>query len=242
MNTPERIVVYGALALLLGLNLSDGGGGGGPSAVAGAGPSEEKLGPARSLTLTDEDRLLVLRNRAGRLAWADNDHARTLSIGFVHVGKAVGPLLDSEQYADERQRLEDEIKAIDEALTARIEAFREEHREVEPGDPEAEEVARQHQMLMQEFEQWRMERAQRLGKLAAEQIEDAYRDLVAAVEVVAERREIDLVFRFIPTDNDFLSLNPTQAYTAVRARIALKYPDGLDITDQILEELALEVE
>ncbi len=95
---------------------------------------------------------------------------------------------------------------------------------------------------MQEYEQWRRERARRRGKLAAHQIEDSYRELVAAVEVVAERLDIDLVFRFIPTTNEFQALNPPQAYTAVRARLALKYPEALDITDQVLEELALEVE
>ena len=79
-----------------------------------------------------------------------------------------------------------------------------------------------------------------MGKLTADQIEDAYRDLVAAVEVVSERRQIDLVFRFIPTDADFLTQNPPQAYIAVRARIALKYPEALNITDEVLEELAVE--
>ena len=71
-------------------------------------------------------------------------------------------------------------------------------------------VQRAYQELLQERERWRREGAKRLGKLAAEQIEQAYRDLVAAVEVVAERRDIDLVFRFIPTGNDFDAQSPAQ--------------------------------
>jgi hypothetical protein len=84
--------------------------------------------------------------------------------------------------------------------------------------------------------------SRQLGRLAAGQIERAYRDLIAAVEVVAERRRIDLVFRFIPTDNEFQAISPPQAYTGIHARIALKYPPGLDVTDEVMEELALEVE
>ena len=242
MKTPERIVIYFTLVLLLAINLSTVLSDSGSRAHADTGDGPDQLGPASALTLVDGDKPLVLRNKAGRLTWGDSEHARALSIGLVHVGKAMGPLLDAEQYIEERQRLEEEIREVDEDLQARIEAFREEHRDVAPDAPEAAEVARVHQLLMQEFEQWRRERARRLGKLAADQIEDSYRELVAAVEVVAERLDIDLVFRFIPTANEFQALNPPQAYTAVRARVALKYPEALDITDQVLEELALEVE
>ena len=96
--------------------------------------------------------------------------------------------------------------------------------------------------MLQQREQWRVTGSRQLGLLAAGQVEKAYRDLIAAVEVVADRRRIDLVFRFIPTDNEFKALNPPQAYTGIHARIALKYPEGLDITDEVMEELALEVE
>ena len=48
--------------------------------------------------------------------------------------------------------------------------------------------------------------------------------------------------RYIPTEDEFQSITPPQAYTSVRARIALKYPPGLDITDEVMEELALEVQ
>ncbi len=242
MNTRERIVIYGTLTLLLGINISAITGGGGRRAVAADDPSADQLGPAEALTLVEKDHRLVLRNQAGRLSWGDSDHARAYSIGFVHVGKAVGPLLEAEQYAEERDQLEEEIRATDEELDASIAAFMEEHRDLDRDDPLAEDVARAYQQLVQERERWRLERARRRGRLAAEHIEDAYRDLVAAVEVVSERRNIDIVWRFIPTTNELQATNPVQAYTAIRARIALRYPEALDITDEVLQELALEVE
>jgi len=232
MRTTERTIIYGVLALLLAINLSAAIERGEGTLHAAAARDGAQLGPAESLTLTDDEHSLVLRNKSGRLAWADNEHARVFSIGFVHVGRTLGPLLEAEQYVDQRRELEEEIRAIDEEISQRIQAMGEQP-DFDRASPEA-------RRFSDEYRRWRIEQGRRMGKLTADQIEDAYRDLVAAVEVVAERRQIDLVFRFIPTDNDFLTQNPAQAYIAVRARIAVKYPEALNITDEVLEELAVE--
>ena len=242
MNTRERIVIFGTLTLLLGINISAITGGGGRHAVAADDRSADQLGPAEALTLVDKDHRLVLRNQARRLSWGDSDHARAYSIGFVHVGKAVGPLLEAEQYAEERDQLAEEIRATDEELDASIAAFMEEHRDRDRDDPLAEDVARAYQQLVQERERWRLERARRRGRLAAEHIERAFRDIVAAVEVVADRREIDIVYRFVPTADEFPGGTPSQASMAIGARLVVRYPEALDITDEVLQELALEVE
>ncbi len=241
MNNHERIVIYGGLVLLLGLSiaaLSDGS----RAAVADVGQTATPLGPAQTLSLVENGRELLLRNRDGRLAWDDNDYARAYSIAFVHIGRAIGPLLEAEEYVEEYQRLDAEVREKDEEIAQRIFEFREEHKDVAPDDPDAGQIQQAFQLLLQEREQWRIEGTRQLGQLAADQVERAYRDLIAAVEVVAERRRIDLVYRFIPTGNEFMAANPPQAYTGIRARIALKYPESLDITDAVMEELALEVE
>ncbi len=242
MNTREQIVIYGTLTLLLGINISAMTGGGGRHAVAADDPSADQLGPAEALTLVDKDHRLVLRNQAGRLSWGDSDHARAYSIGFVHVGKAVGPLLKAEQYAEERDQLEEEIRATDEELDASIAAFMEEHRDLDRDDPLAEDVARAYQQPVQERERWRLVRARRRGRLTADHMEHVFRDIVAAVEVVADRRDIDIVWRFVPTADAFPGGTPTQASMAIGARLVLRYPEALDITDEVLQELALEVE
>ena len=64
----------------------------------------------------------------------------------------------------------------------------------------------------------------------------------AAVDVVAERRNIDLVYRFVPTEREFEALTPDVAEKEVFLRAALRYPEDLDITNDILEELSLELE
>jgi hypothetical protein len=89
---------------------------------------------------------------------------------------------------------------------------------------------------------WQQSALQRTGKLDADQLERAYRELVAAVEIVADRRGIDMVYRFIPTGEPFEAENPEQAMMAIRLRDALRYPTELDITADVMEELHLEEE
>ena len=242
MNTRERILIYGALALLGALNLSTVLGLGSPEAMAERSSVDDELGPASSLILTGEDEPLVLRNSTGHLAWADNAHAQAYSVAFFAQAKAMGPLLKAEQYVEERQELEDELRTRGQEFEQRIGAYRQQNAGVAPDDPRAMEVGQTYQAMLAEYEQWRAQANARMGQLTAGHVEKAYRDMVAAVEVVSERQGIDIVFRFIPTADDFGAANPPQAYLATRQRLALVYPEALDITDAVLEELSLETE
>ncbi|MEE8153618.1 MAG: OmpH family outer membrane protein [Phycisphaerales bacterium] len=242
MNSKERIAIYGALALLLALNLSTMLGLGSPAAIADAIPVEDELGPAATLTLTDEDEPLVLRSTAGRLAWADNAYARAYSVAFMAPGKAMEPLLKADQFVEERQELDDELRTNGQEFERRINAYQQQNADITPDDPRAAEVQQTFQAMLAEYEQWRAAANVRMGQLTAGQVERAYRDMVAAVEVVAERKGIDIVYRFIATAQEFGAVNPPQAYLATRQRLALVYPDALDITDAVLEELSVETE
>ena len=66
--------------------------------------------------------------------------------------------------------------------------------------------------------------------------------VVGYVEIVADRKGIDTVYRFIPTSEPFEAENPEQAMMAIRLRDALRYPEELDITTDVMEELHLEEE
>ncbi len=242
MNSNERIAIYGALAVLLALNLSTMLGLGSPRAIAEVMFVEDELGPAATLTLTDEEEPLVLRNTAGRLAWADNAHGRAYNVAFMAPGKAMEPLLKADQFVEERQELDDELRTQGQDFERRINAYKQQNADVTPDDPRAVEVQQTFQAMLAEYEQWRTEASARMGQLRATQVEQAYRDMVAAVEVVAERKGIDIVYRFIPTAQEFGAVNPPQAYLATQQRLALVYPDALDITDAVLEELSVETE
>lgn len=247
MNPRERVVVYSLLGVLalsqIVMILSTRAG---SAAWAGARTLLDELGPATALTLVDEDDAdgddVVLRNKDGKLSFGESPHATAHSVGFVHVGKIMGPLMESRTMLDARERLDEELADKDEEFRSRMQDFEEEHRGVTPESPNFDDVRDQYRALLEEFQRWQMEKAGRREKLLAGQIEQAYRDVVAAVDVVADRDDIDLVYRFIPAENEFETDSPAAAYDAIRARVAIKHPDGLDLTDQVLEELDLDLD
>ena len=67
---------------------------------------------------------------------------------------------------------------------------------------------------------------------------------VDAINVVADRLDIDTVHRFIPTDDSFEIQPGPGAFQAamlqIRLRSVLRYPEDLDITSDVLEELGIE--
>ena len=49
-----------------------------------------------------------------------------------------------------------------------------------------------------------------------------------------------MVLRFIPPDGEFEQGNPDSTIMQIRLRSALRLPEGLDITDEVLAELGLD--
>ena len=82
--------------------------------------------------------------------------------------------------------------------------------------------------------------AMQQDQLAAKHLEQAYRDMIDAVNVVGERLDIDIVNRFIPTSEEFDLRSVESVTMAIRLRPALRYPEALDITIEVMEELSLD--
>ena len=59
-------------------------------------------------------------------------------------------------------------------------------------------------------------------------------------EIVADQRSIDFVYRFIPTAEPFGTKNAEQAMLQIQLRTFLKYPEAVDITQHVMDELDLE--
>ena len=96
--------------------------------------------------------------------------------------------------------------------------------------------------FFKEVEGWRKEIGEKLSKLQAEQIEKAYREMTAAVDVVADRAKVDIVLRFVPTAQAFESNTPADAMLSVQVRTFLHYPEAIDLTPELLKELSLKDE
>lgn len=239
MKNRERIAIYAVLAILLTFNLSAILGLSSTKAVAEGFIVKQDLGPVSALTLTGDDQPLVLHNGKGRLAWSDNAHSKAYSVAFVSTNKAMGQLLESEVYAGPLKSLDEEFTARNKEFEQSLNAYRQQNQNVRPEDPKYREVQQIYTAMREEYQRWASEARGQMEQLETLHIELAFRDLVLGVENVAERLNIDIVYQFVATADDFATSNPARATLAIRERSALVYPEQLDITDAVLEELSL---
>jgi len=246
MKNRERIVIYTLLAGLLALNLGSaldrtGRPAHAQDAVRAGGAG---LGPTESVTLVGKagTENVVLRNADSRLAWGDAAHDRTYSVSYVYIGKILNQLMKSEAIQEERDRLMSDLQETETEYRERLDDLNGRLQGMDPESEDAQRTFEEGRTVYDEYMRWQQAAMVERGQLDAQHLERVYRDLVEAVQVVADRQGIDTVYRFIPTDEAFRSENPEQAMLAIRLRTAIRYPDELDITDDVLEELSLDIE
>lgn len=239
MRNAERIVLWSAIAGIAAASLLRGAG---RPAVADPVPVPEDVGPADAVILKGKDANLQLRNAEGRLAFGDQPTARLWSLGAVNSDKVMKLLLKSERFDDERKRLEETAKSKDEEFRKRYGELESRYKDMDPKSPDFESGRSEVEGFFKEVESWRKEITDRLARLQAEQIERAYREMTAAVDVVADRGKVDLVLRFVPTGQAFESGNPGDAMLQVQVRTFLHYPESVDLTPELLKELSLKDE
>lgn len=239
MRSSERTIIYSALVVLGAMNLLFLLSASGRSAFAEAAAWLQSLGPAESLTLVDGENQLVLRNESGRLAWGGGDIKQDYTIAFVDIGRVMNPLMEAPGLVEERERLHEELQATEADYRSRLDAFGDEIQGMDRQSPEAQAKMEQARALYQEYIQWSQEAMEREGRLAAQHMQNAYRDFIAAVDVVAERLGADIVLRYNPPDKEFQSDDPDDTMTDIRLRTALRLPEGLDITEEVMQELAI---
>ena len=239
MRSTERIVLWSALAGIAAFTLLRGAE---RAATAVPAPVPQDLGPADAVILTGKDANLQLRNADGRLAFGDQPTARAWSIGAVNSDKIMKLLLKSERFEDERKRLEETAKGKDEEFRKRYAELETKYKDLDPKSPDFEAGRAEVEGFFKEVEGWRKEIGEKLSKLQAEQIEKAYREMTAAVDVVADRGKVDMVFRFVPTAQAFEANTPADAMLGVQVRTFLRYPEAVDLTPELLKELSLKDE
>lgn len=255
MQAKERIFVYGALAgLAAAVALQF------PARTASADRYSTDLGPADSLILTGKSGNLTVRNADGHLQWGDQATSRALALGAVHSDRVLRALLKSERMADERKSLEEEAKSKDDDFRRRYKDLEEKYKDVDPKSPNFEDARKEMNAFFEEANSFRTTISTRFAKMRAGQYEKAYKDMVAAVDLVAERQKIDVVFRFVPTGYTFEMEKPEAvegeemdeealssgmvAHTldSIRARTFLRAPESVDLTDEVMKELGVKGE
>ena len=208
-------------------------------AIAGAVPRND-LGPADSLLLTTESGKDPLRIsvKDGHIAWGDRSTNRVCSVASVDIDKVMKKILEGASYTDPRTEATEKAKAEEVEFQTRLQAIQERY-PVADGAPPPQEAQQAVMALQREYQNWLEGVRRRDEKMGAEQFERAYRELVAAVETVAEKESIDLVYRFYPTAKPFETERMGEALSQIQSRVFLKYPEAIDITPEVMKALNL---
>lgn len=204
-----------------------------------------ELGPADALLLAAPKGAaapgapLAVRNAGGRISWGPDAGSRTYSIGVVHVDRVLKGLIQSDRFVSERMKFDETAKEGREAFERRFKAFEEKHPNPDPKSPDFPDIQREFAALQGEAQAWAAKTQDLQSRLAAEQVEKAYREMVTAVEVVADRRGVDLVYRFMPPSKPFDSMSLPDAMLQVQSRTLLRYPESVDLSDEVVRELGM---
>ena len=246
MPRVERNIIWAILGILVFTNLGMLAGYNSMPAHASSTFEGTTLGPASSLILQQEDEdgeEMTIRNVDERLSWGTNAHQHAYSMGFVHIGEILNQLMMSGEFQEERTELSSDIESQEEVFREQLDSIQEEWDELAPEAPEREDVSRRGQQIVQEFQAFQEQANRMRQEMTSAHLERAYRELVAAVNVVSDTMNIDIVFRFIPTDDEFQkSAAGGSAMQEIRMRSLLRYPEALDITSDVLEELDLDIQ
>jgi len=198
------------------------------------------LGPADAVVLAGSDGDLTVKNSDGRMSWADKKTSTVWSVGFMETGKALSQLLQADHYMEAREELNAELaQSIVETRNA-LEAVKAQVQSLEPDDPNTGALRQKWEQLYEEFQKLQQLAADARAALLADQMQESYAEIIEAVNVVSERAQVDMVLRFIPPDGEFEQGNPDSTIMQIRLRSALRLPEGLDITDEVLAELGLD--
>jgi len=198
------------------------------------------LGPADAVVLAGSDGDLTVKNSDGRMSWGDKKTSTVWSVGFMETGKALSQLLQADHYMEAREELNAELaQSIVETRNA-LEAVKVQVQSLEPDDPNTGALRQKWEQLYEEFQKLQQLAADARAALLADQMQESYAEIIEAVNVVSERAQVDMVLRFIPPDGEFEQGNPDSTIMQIRLRSALRLPEGLDITDEVLAELGLD--
>ena len=207
MARRERLIVHALLGVSLLLHAITLAGGTPAAVMAGVRSLIEDPGPAERLTLVGTepgDEPLVLTARKGRLAWSDRAAHQVWAIAVVDDREVISRLMTKDLYNDRRQALREELQPQSAEFERRMQAIIAESQGIDPENEAAmQEAFQRYQQVQQEFQQWQQSARNRGDLLEGEILKEAFGELVAAVEVVADRRAVDLVLRSVRADADF---------------------------------------
>ncbi|MCH2138935.1 MAG: OmpH family outer membrane protein [Phycisphaerales bacterium] len=204
-----------------------------------AGP--EPLGPASELVLQGTDGDITVKTVDGRITWGDTPAQRVYSEAFVAVDKLIPVMLQAESFTEEREELSGQMQIDEQRILAALDEVRVRIEDADPDDPDHPAMAEEARNILQQRQAFMQAAQQAMSQLQAAHLERAYREAVEAVKIVAERKGIDIVHRAVPTDDPFVGTMMPEAVNAIQSRSFLVYPESMDITSDVADELGLDL-
>lgn len=197
------------------------------------------LGPADEVILSGTPAPLTISNQDGRLSWGTQPNNRVLSLGTLHLDRIMRAILQSSSYEADRLKVTEEAETMNKDFESRFKELEKKYGHLTKDSPEAPEAEAAFRGLRGEFDAWvaGMQRIQ--SRLAVEQMERAYKEILAAVDVVAHRDSIDLIMRFVPPERPFEAGSVADAMLQIHARPMLHMPESIDVTDAVMKEMAV---
>lgn len=206
------------------------------SASARVIPLLQDLGPADAMILTGKSELRVT-NTDGRLSWSDQPSSRAFSLGTVHVGRMLNALLKSEKYSSEQAEWATARDAKNDEFEKRYREMMEKGKGLDKDSPEVPAMRGQFEEFQKEYTAWNESAEVARREMMARHYQGAYSDIREAVEVVADRRKIDLVMRFVPPSDKIEPGDDADMVRQLSARSFLRVPESIDLTEDILTEM-----
>ncbi len=200
------------------------------------------IGPVDSIQLGSGEDAITLTSDEGHLSFGEAKTDTVWSVGFMEVGKALTQMMEASHFVEARTEMQQTLEGRLQEARDVLDGIMEEAQAL-PQDSEEHPAMRQRwDQAMGEFQQLQQAASEQQGALFASQMIEAYEEIVTAVEVVAERNGVDLVLRFISPDEPIETTSPDVAIMQIRLRTAITYPEGIDLTDDVLAELGLDAQ
>jgi len=187
--------------------------------------------------------VLLLAGRAS--TFAQNDKPAPAkpagAIATCDIFAVIDALLQSDRFAPRLEAKREELSQRIEPLEDRLRALQNELQNANPDDPSSQERFAEFQQLIQMYQtmgpKLEAEFSEFRGKLTVE----AYELAKGATEGIAETKGFDYVLAGRSPSKPIKSTDLQQLLQAILGRPMLHQPEGTDITDDVFEDLNLEL-
>ncbi len=178
------------------------------------------------------------------LPGAPTAHARMADdaehpIAICSIPMLVNEVMRSDRFTAPMEEMQEDYRAQFEAIEEEATEIRDSSQGLDPSSPAYQEAGRRHQALFRKASELEREMSQRMAQLTAEQIVDAYTQVRAAAKEIAEDLGYEYLIAAASEDEELPKVNPDQTLRQMLARPCVLWPDGVDITDEVRDDLNL---